>query len=296
MSAGTQTTEWTNKRLLEWTAEYLNKAGIEQPRLCAEILLAHVLGWQRIELYTRFDTIPQAEQLAKYRELVKRCSQQEPVAYLIGYAHFYSLKFTVNAACLIPRPETEVLAAEAIDFLTHTTRPTPEVLELCTGSGCIAAAVATHVVEAEVLAVDISDAALEVARKNIEHHELAGRVTLLAGDLFAPVEASGKGIFDLIVANPPYISSVAYPGLPANVRDYEPRLALEAGADGLDVVRRILAGAERYLADSGALMLEIAYDQGPQTLALFEQAGYLKACKIVKDHAGRDRVVQGFKS
>ncbi len=296
MNAGTQTSEWTSKRLLEWTSDYLAKAGVDQPRLCAEILLGHVLSRKRIELYTNFDYCPPPDKLATYRDLVRRCGKHEPVSYLTGKAHFYSLEFAVGAGCLTPRPETETLAAQAIAFCTHDVhRPTVAVLDLCTGSGCVAAAIATNVVEAEVVAADISPEALNYARRNIETLDLAGRVKIIQSDLFAGVAASGKAIFDLITANPPYIADAVYETLPANVKDYEPIEALKAGPDGLDVLRRILAEAQPYLADGGALMCEIAFDQGDAALALFEQAGYLSECAVVKDDLKHPRVVKGIK-
>ncbi|MBN2212437.1 MAG: peptide chain release factor N(5)-glutamine methyltransferase [Sedimentisphaerales bacterium] len=296
MNAGTQATEWTSKRLLDWTSEYLAKAGVEQPRLCAEILLGHVLQRKRIELYTNFDYCPTPEQLTTFRDLVRRCGRHEPVSYLTGKAHFYSLEFAVGPGCLSPRPETETLVEQAIAFCTHEVhRPTVSVLDLCTGSGCVAAAIATNVVEAEVVAVDISPAALNYARRNIEALELAGRVQVIENDLFAGVEASGKAMFDLITANPPYIADAVYDKLPANVKDYEPVEALKAGPDGLDMLRRILAEAESYLADGGALMCEIAFDQGPVVLDLFQDSGYLSECAIVKDDLRHPRVVKGIK-
>ncbi len=161
-----QKSEWSIKRLLEWTSEHFNNVEVNQPRLCAELLLAHVLQCQRIDLYVKFDTCPEESQLAQFRDLVKRCGAHEPVAYLTGKAHFFSLEFVVNSDCLIPRPETETLVAQAIDFCRHQThRPTVDVLDLCTGSGCVAIAIAAHVVETEIIAVDNSGAALQIAQK-----------------------------------------------------------------------------------------------------------------------------------
>ncbi|MBN2376774.1 MAG: peptide chain release factor N(5)-glutamine methyltransferase [Sedimentisphaerales bacterium] len=292
-----QKTEWTIKSLLEWTAEYFGRSGVEQPRLCAEILLAYVLDCQRIELYVKFDHCPGAEQLSEFRRLVKRCAEHEPVGYLVGKAHFFSLEFEVSPAVLIPRPETETLVAQAIDFCRHQTmRPRVEVLDLCCGSGCVAAAIAANVVEVEVVAVDNSPQALQIAEKNVQKHELTGRVTLLESDLFEKVAQSGKGIFDLIVSNPPYISTEEYEKLSPMVRDYEPSGALLAGADGLEVIRRIIEQAEPWLADDGALMIEIAYNQSEQVIALFEKAGYLGEVRAIKDGLNHDRVVQAIKA
>ncbi len=272
---------------------HFSKAEVDQPRLCAELLLAHVLGCQRIDLYIKFDYCPNEKQLAEFRGLVQRCGAGEPAAYLTGKAHFYSLEFEVGPGCLIPRPETETLVAQAIDFCRHEThRPVVEVLDLCTGSGCVAVSIAANVVETEITAVDSSSAALEIARRNIQKHDLQGRITLLESDLFDRVNEGDKGVFDLMVANPPYISTTEYEKLSRSIRDYEPKDALLAGADGLDVIRRIVAEAEPFLADEGALMIEMAYDQAEAVVALFEQAGYLKDITTAQDNLGHRRVVR----
>jgi len=292
-----QTSPWTTKRLLEWTAEYLQKAQIDQPRLCAEILLADVLNCKRIDLYVRFDYCPQPEELTRYRQLVRRCAQQEPPAYLTGKANFYSLEFTVSPAVLIPRQETETLVTQAIDFLTReTNRPTVDVLDLCTGSGCIAVAIASNVIEAEIIATDISPEALQIARYNIEKYDLQSRVTLLQSDLWAQIDRADKGIFDLIVSNPPYISTAEYAQLEPNVRKFEPPQALLAGEDGLDYYRRIIEQAQACLADNASLMLEVAYNQAQEVVALCEQSGYLRDIRVIKDTLGHQRVVKANKN
>ena len=287
---------WTIKRLLDWTSDYLTNTQADNPRLSAEILLAHVLDCQRIDLYVKFDECPDPNQLACFRDLVKRCSQSEPVAYLIGKAHFYSLELAVTPAVLIPRPETELLVSHAIDFArTQTHRPTVDVLDLCTGSGCVAIALAANVVEAEIIAVDTSDPALQIARQNIEKHDLQGRVTLCQSDLFADVEQTGKAVFDLIIANPPYIAADQFAQLAPAVRDHEPSQALLAGQDGLDYHRRIIEQAEPYLASDGALMVELAYDQADAVLDLFTRAGYLDRVSAAIDSLGHRRVVMGHR-
>lgn len=292
-----QKEQWTIKRLLEWTAEHFTKAGLDQARLRAELLLAHVLACQRIDLYVRFDFCPEPESLARFRELVKRAAAYEPVAYLTGKAHFYSLELVVSPAVLIPRPETELLVTQAIDFCRRETlRPTVDVLDLCTGSGCVAVALAQQVVEAEVTAVDISADALDVARRNVVQHGLEARVSLVQGDLFDGLDGSGKGVFDLIVSNPPYIAPDVYEKLPEHIRQYEPQEALLAEENGLAVIGRIIAQAEPYLADDGALMLEVAYDQSQQVIALAQQSGYLKDIQAMRDQLGHQRVVKARKA
>lgn len=287
---------WTTRRLLEWTADYLSKSQVDQSRLCAEILLAHILKCKRIDLYVKFDHCPDVEQLAAYKELVRRCGKHEPVAYLTGKAHFYSLELMVEPGVLIPRPETEVLVTESLDFIRdQANRPTVDVLDLCTGSGCIAIAIAANAVEAEIIAAENSRTALQVAQKNIETHELEGRVTLIESDLFAGMGKADKSVFDLIVSNPPYVSTQEYEKLEPVVRDYEPKEALLAGNDGLDYYRRIVAEAEPYLADGGLLMVEIAYNQADDVTKLFEKSGYLDEVAVVKDHLGHKRVIKARK-
>ena len=223
--------------------------------------------------------------------LVKRGGEHEPVAYLVGRCEFYSLSLTITRDCLIPRPETELLVERAINFLRK--RPAPQVmLDLCTGSGCIAAAVAKEVPQVQVTATDICEAALSVAAINIETYKLSERVRLLAGDLFEPVV---KGLdataFDLIVSNPPYVSDAEYAALDKNVKDYEPKHALLAGADGLDVYRRIVAQAGEFLKPDGMLLLEIGYAQGKAVRELLEEAGGFADIRIEKDLSNNDRIV-----
>jgi len=296
MATQVDNSPWTLKRLLEWTSDYLAKAAVDQPRLCAEILLAEVMKCQRIELYMAFDKVPTPDQLSTYRDWVKRCSKHEPVAYLIGRQHFFSLEFKVSPAVLVPRPETEVLVTQALAFLNQSNRPTLDVLDLCTGSGCVAVALAQNFVEAEFIASDISAEALAVAAENIARYDLGPRVKLCQSDLFDAIESSGKGIFDLIVSNPPYISAPQYAKLDKNVRDYEPPMALRGGEDGLDFYRRIVRHADKYLADDAALMVEVAYDQAEAVTELFQKCGYLNNVQTARDALGHHRVVSGIKN
>ncbi len=290
-------TEWTTKKLLAWTSEYLGQGGVESPRLCAELLLSQVLECQRIELYTRFDYTPNPEQLKSFRELVRRCKDHEPVQYLTGKASFYSLTLQVSSSVLIPRPETEVLVAQAIDFLRkQIQRPVVRVLDLCTGSGCIAIGIAENVIEAEVVAADRSAAALEVARKNIETYGLQGRITLAEGNLFDGLRDADNSIFDLIVSNPPYISAEEFPRLPRNVRDYEPKEALLGGSDGLEYYRRIVCESPPYLADSAALMVEVGFNQADAVREIFSQTGLWTDITGVKDALGHTRVIRAVRN
>ena len=281
---------WTIQRLLNWVTEYLTTKGIESPRFSAELLLSHVLGLKRIELYTQFNKSVAAEQLAGLRDLVKRAGQDEPVAYLTGKTEFYSLELAITRDCMIPRPETELLVQRAIEFL-RTRDGLQFVCDLCTGSGCIAVAIAKNFSAARIIATDISDAALAVAEANVEKYQLKERITLLCGDLFEPlVRPLDVDKFDLIVCNPPYVSSAEYEELDKNVKDYEPRLALHAGEDGLDIYRRLVAKIDKFLKPNAALMLEIGYAQGPAVRELLEQTGAFAEIKIEKDLHNNDRI------
>ncbi|MDH4202462.1 MAG: peptide chain release factor N(5)-glutamine methyltransferase [Phycisphaerae bacterium] len=286
---------WTIKKLLEWVSGYFEDKGVDSPRLSAELLLCDVLGLERIQLYTLYDRVVQPAQLAQLRALVKRAGEHEPVAYLVGRCEFYSLPLTITPDCLIPRPETEGLVERCVHFLRNRER-VQHVLDLCTGSGCIAAAIAKNVEDAQVVATDVSDAALKVAAENIEKLKLTEKVQLLCGDLFDPViEGLDAARFDLIVSNPPYVSEPEYAALDKNVKDYEPKDALLAGADGLDVYKRILEKVDDFLKPDGALMMEIGYAQGPAIRELLEASGVFRTITIEKDFANNDRIAVAAK-
>ena len=289
--------------MLEWCTAFFEKKNVDPPRLSAELLMAHVLKCQRIKLYTDLHRPLTEAELQLTRDLVKRAAAQEPIQYLTGVAHFYNLTFEVNAAVLIPRSDTETLVDRVLADLKHRVpslsadglqQPLepPRVLELCTGSGCVAAAIAAHHKTATVLATDISLPALDVARKNIDRLKLADRVTLLCGDLYGALATLVDARpFDLIVANPPYIATAQIEKLDANVRDYEPRLALDGGADGLDPHRRILAGAWERLVPGGRVFMEIAFDQEEAALWMLRQETRFDDAKCYKDLAGQPRVI-----
>ncbi len=286
---------WTIQKLLKWVTQYLTNKGIESPRLSAELLLSHVLGLKRIELYTQFSQSVTAEQLGVLRDLVKRAGQFEPVAYLTGKTEFYSLELNITRDCMIPRPETELLVQRAIEFL-RMRFGNQAVCDLCAGSGCIAVAIAKNFADACVFATDISDKALAVAAENVRKHQLAERITLLCGDLFDPlIQQLDVNQFDLIVCNPPYVSSAEYDNLDKNVKDYEPRLALHAGDDGLDIYRRLIERIDQFLKPDAALMLEIGYAQGPAVKKLLEETNAFGEIKIEKDYHNNDRIVTATK-
>ncbi len=286
---------WTIQKLLNWTAEYLTNKGIDSPRLSAELLLSHALGLKRIELYTQFDRQVPQQQLDLLHGLVKRAGLHEPVAHLTGKTEFYSLELEITGDCLIPRPETELLVQRAIEFL-RTRSGIQYVCDLCTGSGCIAVAIAKNIPDARVTATDISAAALAVAARNIEKHRLKEHVRLLCGDLFEPlIKQLDVNQFDLIACNPPYVSTAEYENLDKNVKDYEPESALLAGADGMDVYRRIIEKVDELLKPGAALMLEIGFAQGPAVREMLEESRSFAQIKIEKDLHDNDRIVSATK-
>ena len=281
---------WTIKKLLNWTADYLADKAVESPRLSAELLLSHVLGLKRIELYTKFDQIVSKEQLNKLHDLVKRAGQNEPIAYIVGKTEFYSLELEISPDCLIPRPETELLVERAIEFLQKRTGR-QFVCDLCTGSGCIAIAIAKNLTGARIIATDNSSAALNTAAKNIEKYQLNERIELLCGHLFEPIiPRLDIEKFDLIVCNPPYVTVADFQSLDKNVKDYEPESALAGGVDGLDIYRQICEKAGAFLKPDAAIMLEIGYNQGRAVRGLLQQAECFSEIRIEKDLNNNDRI------
>jgi release factor glutamine methyltransferase len=281
---------WTIQKLLNWIRGHFSEHNVDSPRLSAELLLSHVLGVKRIDLYTQFDKIVSQNHLDRLHELVKRCSEHEPLAYLIGQTEFYSLDIKVSPDCMIPRPETELLVERAIEFLRKRDGK-QFVCDLCTGSGCITVAIAKNCPNAHIVATDICDSALAVAAENVAGHNVNGQVSLLCGDLFAPIiEGLDNAKFDLIVCNPPYVSSGEYEILGKNIRDFEPKRALWAGGDGLNIYRRIVESVDEFLKPDAALMLEIGYAQGKAVRELLEQTDIFAEIKIEKDAQNNDRI------
>lgn len=289
---------WTVRRTLEWTSSFFARKGVDAPRLSAELLLAHVLGLPRIRLYTDYERILSDEQRGGLRELVGRASEHEPIAYLTGRAHFFNLEFEVTRQTLIPRPDTETLVENVVQVLKRQLAlEHPRILDLCTGSGCIAAAIAHHVKNAAVIATEINPQTAAVARQNIERLGLAERVSVEEGDLFEPIaQLVDPQPFDIIVSNPPYIPSGQIASLDRSVRDFEPVGALDGGPDGLAFHRRILKEAPGRLVEGGLVFLEIQFDQGEAARALAEECGGWMEVRVLKDYSGRDRVLAGKKA
>lgn len=288
---------WTVRRVLEWTAGFFGRKSVDQPRLAAELLLAHVLGCPRIKLYTDYERPLSDKQLADYRQLVQRAAEDEPIAYLTGKAHFFNLEFVVTRDVLIPRPDTETLVENVLQQVRHEAGlEAPRVLDLCTGSGCIACAIAGHLKGSTVAATEISPAAVQIAKQNIERLGLGERVTVLEGDLFEPLaNLLDPRPFDIIVSNPPYIPSNQIAQLDRSVKDYEPIGALDGGLDGLAFHRRILSQAPPRLRQGGRIYLEIAFDQGEAAMAVAAEHSEFEEPRLLKDFGGRDRVLTARK-
>ena len=279
--------------MLNWTREHFAAKGVDNPRLSAELLLADALGCKKIELYTRFEYAPTESQLATFRSHVQKAAAHAPIPYLIGRKEFFSLDLIVTPDVLIPRPETETLVECALAF--SKTLPTDELhlLDLGTGSGAIAIAIAKYQGKARIVASDISEAALAIARQNIEKHGVADRVCTLQADGPAlPAEAVPEGGFDVVVSNPPYIAEDLLSELSPNVREYEPRVALAAG-DGLVMYRRLAAEGVGLLRPGGRCYVEIGLGQAAPVKDLFASAQGWKFVGVWPDLAGLDRVL-GF--
>ena len=283
-------TEWTVRRVLDWTIGYLKEQGSESPRLEAEVLLAHSCGWPRIQLYTHFEDVLSPEVRSRMRELVKRRGAHEPVAYLVGYREFFSLRFEVGPGVFIPRPETETLVLESLEILKGSGETNPTVLDLCCGSGAIGVSIAVNAPSARVTSIDKNDAPIDFTTRNATRHGVADRLTVLRGDLFSPLPADVA--FNVIACNPPYVTTSEIERLAADVKSYEPHAALDGGPDGLDVLRKIAADGPGRLKPGGWILFELSPEQGDAAQAILRDAG-LESVAAVKDLAGAVRVVKG---
>ena len=279
----TKQEHWTIGSILRWTGQYFSEKGVDSPRLDAEVLLSHVLGKDRLYLYVHFDQPLEGDELATFREVVKKRAARVPIAYIIGQKEFMGLDFIVTPDTLIPRPDTEILVEAALNRLQPVDKPS--ILDLGTGSGAIIISLLHNLPEAAGTAVDISEGALSVTRQNAARHKAAERLTLLKGDLFEPV----TGVFDAILSNPPYIPDAEIAGLQPEVRR-EPVGALAGGKDGLDFYRRIVATASGYVKTGGFLALEVGIGQAQDVAALAHNTPFTVE-EIIKDYGGVDRVV-----
>ncbi|MEJ5330550.1 MAG: peptide chain release factor N(5)-glutamine methyltransferase [Desulfobaccales bacterium] len=297
---------WTILAVLKWTTRYFQDKGVSEPRASAEVLLAHVLGVSRLELYLRHDQPLTAEELAAYKALIRRRVQGEPTAYLTGHKEFWSLDFLVSPATLIPRPETELLVESLLEVLKNTAPPdrgsiAPEAgppeggapplgLEVGVGSGAVIIALARELPHWRWLGVELSAEALKVARTNARRLRVAERVQFLQGNL---VQALRPGPhFQAVAANLPYIPAKDWESLPVEVRQYEPREALWGGEDGLALLRPFCQKAHHFLAPGGWLALEVGQGQAEAVRALLTETRAYEAITILRDYQGVQRVVR----
>lgn len=284
-----QPESWTIGRLLQWTTDYLKQRGADSPRLDAEVLLAHALGCQRIQLYTAFEQPPSEPARTAFRELVRRRAEGTPVAYLVGRREFYSLSFQVTPEVLIPRPETEFLVIRLLDLAMPADRAWA-IADVGTGSGILAVCAAKRLPNSRVTSIDISPEALEVARKNAEQHAVTEQIEPVAGDLFAGVPADRS--FDFIISNPPYVTESEYEALPRDIRAYEPRRALVAGPRGTEVIERLANEAGDRLTPGGWLLIEISPQLEGPVRAIFDADDRYELGTTLKDLGGLPRVIQ----
>lgn len=292
---------WTIGRILKWTENFFKEKGIESPRLDAEVLLGHVLEKERIYLYVHFDEPLQPQELADYREAIKRRIRRVPVAYIIGKREFMGLTFHVTEDTLVPRPDTEILVQVAIERLKKMDGK--RFADIGTGTGAICLSVLHYLPQATADTVDISEAARSVAEENAKALDVADRVTFYTGDLLAPLSEAAKGAadeevqtpYDAILSNPPYIPDKDIEGLAPEVRCKEPRTALAGGADGLDFYRRLVADSPALLKDDGFLAVEVGIHQAQAVAKMAAQSGSFVRTEIIKDYGGIERVVVAWK-
>lgn len=276
--------KWDVLKILNWTKGYLADKGVENPRLEAEWLLCEALSLDRVGLYLNFDKPLSDSELAAYRSMVARRAKREPLQYILGSQEFMGLEFQVSPAVLIPRHDTEVLVTEALKRGSECR----SILDIGTGSGCVAIALAKALPGAGICSVDISGAALAVARDNAQRNKVA--VELVQGSLLEPF--AGRR-FDMIVSNPPYIPVADLDTLQQEVRGFEPLSALDGGADGLDFYRRITSDAPKHLNPGGWLLFEVGAGQAPQVLELLSAGGFGSESFVALDAAGIERVAGG---
>ena len=276
---------------IQRSTEFLAKKGVDSPRLQTELLLAHLLQRPRMQLYLNFERALTPPEIESFRELVKRRGLREPLQHILGTTSFCGLEIAVNRHVLIPRPETELLAERGWTFLNQLATPNPQpstALDFGTGSGCLAIALAHHCPTAQVQAIDVSPAALALARENAARHGLAGRIEFREGDGFAAVPAGKQ--FDLIISNPPYIPSAEIATLQPEVRDYDPGGALDGGPEGLDYYRRLAAEAGPFLKPGGRLMLEIGDGQAARVGEILQQQKWIVEA-LLEDYNHTLRIV-----
>lgn len=277
---------WTIGKILKWTEEYFAKAGLDTPRLDAEVLLCYVLQKERIHLYVHFDQPLSKDELAQFKGYIKERVLHKPVAYIVGHKDFMGLEFKVTEDTLIPRPDTEILVEAVISRLKTGSEP-GVIADIGTGTGAICLSLLNYLTSLKAVTVDISEKALAVAKENAQRLGLSDRIEFFHGDLLEPIKDRQ---FTAIISNPPYIPEGDIDTLAADVKDYEPVSALAAGPDGLDCYRRLVAAAGALLVDGGFLAMEIGINQREELDKLAKESDWGQV-EVVKDLAGIDRVV-----
>lgn len=288
--------DWTILKLLNWTTSYFKSHDIDSPRAAAEILLAHSLNVQRIDLYVQYDQPLNGDELSDFKHLIKRRAAREPVAYITGLKEFWGLEMMVTGDVLIPRPETEILVETVLANIPEiadesVTHEPFRILELGTGSGALIISIARERKRHAYFASDISAKALAVAARNAACHNVKNKIRFFSGNWFESINQRASS-FHVIVSNPPYIKSGDIPQLQPEIYRYEPKLALDGCADGLDCIRRIIGSAHHFLHDGGVLVMEIGHDQSAAVEAIAREVGYYETAFFVKDYNGYDRVAQ----
>ena len=285
----TRNQNWSTRRLLTWTQEHLARKGVDSPRLATEMLLSHVLGVDRLKLYMDPDRPANDLERATFRDLVERAANHEPVEYLVGRCPFFSLMLTVTPDVLIPRPSTETLVEHVIQHARRTPGfASPLIADVGTGSGVIAVTLAKHIPGSRIIATDISEAALSVAKQNAKDLDVADRIEFRQGDLLEPLKGER---LHYLVSNPPYISDQEWKEVLPNVKAYEPETALRGGGDGLLYLRRLIQGGRPLLETPGQLVLEASSTQKKALLAMVEQADVWDNAHVLVDHERLPRVL-----
>ncbi|MBS3809469.1 MAG: peptide chain release factor N(5)-glutamine methyltransferase [Desulfobacterales bacterium] len=280
---------WTVLDALQWTAGFFDSRHIDAPRLTAELLLAEVLGLNRIDLYIRHDQPLLDNELARYREVIRRRAKREPLAYILEKKEFWDLEFIVAPEVLIPRPETEHLVEAALERLPEDADNIKRVIDLGTGCGAIVVSLAVYRPQNLYFGVDRSYRAVRVAKENAKRNDSGQRLHLFVGDWLEPVNSGACG-FDMIVSNPPYIPSAQIDSLEPEIHNFEPRLALDGLEDGLFAIRAIIDTAPRHLDSGGFLLMEIGYDQKDAVTTLCQKTGCYRDIEFVRDYGGHNRV------
>lgn len=279
----------TTDQVLRSATETLLKAGCDTPRLDAEVLLMETLSWAREELVARTGDALEQQQLTAFLQRIRRREAREPVAHILGRKEFWSLEFCVSDQVLVPRPDSEVLIETCVRHFANRKHEPLRILDLGTGSGCLILTLLTEFPNATGLAIDVSCAALAIASRNAVRHRLTERVTFLEGDWYDAIDKNHEGQkFDLIVANPPYISTAELAGLMPEVSDFEPRIALDGGEDGLAAYKTIIFAAPDFLVNTGALALELGFGQAAR-VSLLLRAQSFTDIGLQKDLAGFER-------